>query len=226
MTEWTRTTPPKRADLQSACQIRLAFPSHSNIASTQLSGYAARMKWTTGGPVPRKFDITVDDLRLIDKTISGLSVQYRRHYDQNGLRLPVDWEDRIWTVLASTYPRHVKRAPGVAKRRSVSIGSALNFIRFLAKRVTDKSLVPPQEAHRRASICRACPMATNVSGCHICKDALVWTVHPPEAVVAPEACSACGCYLPLKIWVPRSQLGDVSAFDIDPKCWMYIEDYP
>lgn len=178
------------------------------------------MQYTTGGPVPRRFDIIVDGFVLSHKTINGLFSAYRVAHDQKGLRLPVDWEHRIWEALREAYPRHVKRAPGGAKRRSVSIGSALNFIRFLAKRVTDQSLVSPELALQRAQTCQRCPLATTVGGCHLCKDALKLTVHPPQEIEAPEACSACGCYLKLKVWVPREQLGDASAFDYHSGCWM------
>jgi hypothetical protein len=178
------------------------------------------MKYSTGGPVPKEFRIEVDGIRLESRSIARMVSQYRLHHDKHGLRLPLDWEDRIWKALVAAYPRYVKRVPGGAQRRSVSIGSALNFIRFMAKRITNKSLVEPVEAHRRAAVCMACPLATHVSGCHICKDALKLTVRPPEEVVAPEACSACGCYMPLKVWLPREQLGSAEAFPFHEKCWM------
>lgn len=178
------------------------------------------MKFSTGGPVPREFDITVDGKRYRSRTISGIFDQYARSHDRSGTRLPLDWEDLVWSHLAAAYPKHVKRAPGAAKRRSVSMRQALNFIRFLAKRVTDKRLVASEEARRRASICSACPMASRVSGCSVCKDALQLTIHPPEEVEAPEACGACGCYLPLKVWLPLDQLGSADDFDYAPSCWM------
>lgn len=178
------------------------------------------MKWQTGGPVPREFDIRIDGLHLKARTIAGIFDQYVRSYDRKGALLPVDWEDHVWSYLAASYPKHVKRAPGVAKRRSVSVRKALNFIRFIGKRASDKRLVEPQEARRRAAVCASCPMATRVSGCSICKDALQLMIHPPEEVEAPEACSACGCYMPLKIWVPRDQLGSADEFDFHTSCWM------
>jgi hypothetical protein len=181
------------------------------------------MKWTTNGPVPSKFSVTVEGVRLSGKTTGQLFNQFRRHYDQNDLRLPINWESFVWTALAAAYPKHVKRAPGGAKRRLVSVGSALNFLRFMAKRVVDSSLVAPQEAHRRASICRGCPLRSSVAGCSTCKDALKLTIHPPEKVDAPEACGACGCYLPLKVWVPRDQLGSADAFPFWSGCWMKEE---
>lgn len=179
-----------------------------------------RMKYSTGGPVPREFKIEVDGIRLESRSIARLVSQYRLHHDQNGLRLPLDWEDRIWKALATAYPKHVKRAPGGAKRRLVSVGSALNFLRFISKRLADDSLVAPQEAHRRASICRECPLRSSVAGCPTCKDALKLAIHPPEKVDAPEACGACGCYMPLKVWAPRDQLGSADTFPFWSGCWM------
>lgn len=178
------------------------------------------MKWTTNGPVPSKFSVTVAGVRLSGKTTGQLFTQFRRHYDQNDLRLPINWESLVWSALATAYPKHVKRAPGGAKRRLVSVGSALNFLRFISKRLADDSLVAPQEAHRRASICRACPLRSSVAGCPTCKDALKLAIHPPEKVDAPEACGACGCYMPLKVWAPRDQLGSADTFPFWSGCWM------
>jgi hypothetical protein len=178
------------------------------------------MSYSTGGPVPREFDVEIDGMCFRSRTITGIFDQYVRSYDRRGIRLPADWEDWVWSHLAARYPKHVKRVPGASKRRSVSVRSALNFIRFLGKRLTDKRLVAPEEARRRAAICASCPMATHVSGCAICKDVLQLAVHPPEVVSVPEACSACGCHIPLKVWVPRDLLGSADDFDYWESCWM------
>ena len=182
------------------------------------------MKWQTGGPVPRIFNITVNGVFLSSRTIPELFRQFSTHHDRNDLRLPIGWEDLVWSALAVAYPKHVKRLPGESGLRMVSVPAALNFIRFLAKRISDRSLVSPEAARRRAAVCSACPMAGPVAGCSVCKDALGLTVRPPEKVEVAEGCSACGCYLPLKIWVPRDQLGDAGAFPFDPGCWMLSPD--
>ena len=178
------------------------------------------MKWQASGPVPRKFEIEVDGIKLESRVITGLLSQYRLFHDKNGMRLPTDWEERVWAALATAYPGHVRRSPGGAQRRYVSIGSALNFIRFMTKRLSNRSLVAPEEARRRAAICGPCRLSRRVSGCSVCKDALSLTVTPPEAVAAPEACLACGCYMPLKIWIPREQLGSADEYPFDESCWM------
>lgn len=195
-------------------------PSWKTLRQQNPESRLTPMRYSLGGPVPRKFEIEVGGIKLESRVVSGLMNQYRLYHDQNGLRLPSDWEDQVWKALAAAYPKYVKRMPGASETRSVSIGSALNFIRFMAKRVTDKSLVAAPEAHRRAAICMSCPLRRDVSGCHICKDALQLTIHPPEAVEAPEACGACKCYMPLKVWVPREQLGSADAFPFTATCWM------
>ena len=179
-----------------------------------------RMNWQTGGPVPRNFDVEVGGFQLSSRSLPDLFAQFARHHDRREMRLQPDWEDTVWKALAAKYPKHIKRAPDKSTNRAVSVRSALNFIRFLAKRVTDQSLVQPCEARRRASICSRCPQALAISGCAVCKDAIQLTVSPPEAVESPEGCSACGCYLPLKVWVPRDQLGPASDYPYHASCWM------
>lgn len=125
--------------------------------------------------------------------------------------------------MMKSHPKHIKRVRGKPKFAGVSVAAALSFMKFMAKRVTDKSLVSPGLAKSRAKACWSCPKRAPVLGCHICKDALQLTVKPPEQVDAPEACAACGCYLKLKVWIKRSHLGSAEAFPFDSACWMRSE---
>tara|TARA_R110002167_G_scaffold66667_4_gene188685 strand:- start:13430 stop:14026 length:597 start_codon:yes stop_codon:yes gene_type:complete len=181
------------------------------------------MAWNTGGPCPRFFIAKIDGQTFTARDHKQIFVLYRVWKTNNGERLAVDWEESVWKALKSSHPRHFHKD----KRKGdpgVSVASAFSFITFIIKRLRNKKLVPAPLAKERAAICFACPMKSKVLGCSVCRSALKLAVKPPEAVEAPQACKACGCYLPLKIWIPRRLLGSSEAYPFHPDCWMRTED--
>jgi len=177
------------------------------------------MAWETGGPVPRRLSISIDGLRLEAVDVKGVMRAYREAVARAGGMLRPGWEGEVWSALAESHPRYVRKIPGPGPP-TASLATAKSFVNFMLKRLTNRSLVSEEEARRRAEVCFICPLAQPILGCSSCKDVLALTVVPPVRVEAPEACGACGCYLPLKIWIPRAQLGDASAFPFDSVCWM------
>lgn len=177
------------------------------------------MKWTTGGPCPRIYRAEISGKVFEDRDYNRIFTKYRVWVESQDLRLPLDWEEQVWEALKKEHPKHFIRGkkPG---HPGVSVASASSFLTFMAKRMRNRALVAPEEAKRRALICESCPMKSQVLGCSVCKDALRLFVKPPEKVVSPQACSACGCYLPLKIWVPREQLGSEEDYPYWEQCWM------
>jgi hypothetical protein len=177
------------------------------------------MNWTTGGPSPRIYRVEIDGMVFESRNHNHIFTKYRSWIESKGERVPINWEEVVWKALKSSYPKHIIRgkkngSPGV------SVATAASFLAFMAKRMRKRALVAPEEAKRRAAICSECPMKSAVLGCSICKDALQLFVKPPEKVVSPQACMACGCYLPVKVWVPRNQLGPTEDHPYDEGCWM------
>lgn len=178
-------------------------------------------KWQVNGPLPRNgYVAEIRGQRFTGPSPRHVIDKWARALEAMGGRLVPDWEDEAWEALRQSHPRHVKRAPGKPKRAGVSVASAMSFVKFMARRVTNHSLVSAVEARRRAAICTGCPLWAPVLGCSVCKEGLQLTISPPEDVVAPPACSACGCWLKLKIWVPRAQLGGAEEFPYWEQCWM------
>lgn len=171
------------------------------------------------GPVPREFLIEVEGKAFRARTISELISEYVKWKNSTDVRIGPDYDEPVWQALKKAYPRNVS----VEKKKASGGGSlvaAIGFIRFMTRRMANRSLVSTEEARRRADICFSCPLKQPILACPVCKDALKLTISPPDEVPAPVSCGACGCFLPLKIWAPRDQLGEASAFPFWESCWM------
>jgi len=177
------------------------------------------MNWTTGGPCPRIYRAEIEGKVFEDRNYNRIFTKYRTWVESKDERLPLDWEERVWEALKKSHPDHFIRGKRQAPP-GVSVVSAASFLAFMAKRMRNRALVAPEEAKRRAAICSACPMQSKVLGCSVCRGGLGLFIKPPEKVASPQACMACGCYLPLKIWVPRDQLGLSEDFPYHENCWM------
>ncbi len=177
------------------------------------------MKWTTGGACPRIYKAEIDGKVFESSNYNRIFTAYRVWVESGGGRLSLGWEEKVWEALKKSHPKHFIR-PKQEASPGVSVATASSFLTFMAKRMLNRALVAPEEARRRAAICERCPMKSPVLGCSVCKDALQLFVKPPEKVVSPQACMACGCYLPLKIWVLRNQLGSSEDHPFWQECWM------
>jgi hypothetical protein len=178
------------------------------------------MSWNTGGPCPREFVVKIEGQRFSARNHNYIFSLYVTWKKNRGEMLPIDWEEPIWQALKKAYPKFFHKEKKKASS-GVSVAAASSFMTFVLKRFgKSRQLVSTEEAKRRASICYNCPMKEPVLGCSVCKQALKLFVKPPEPVDAPPACGACGCWLPLKIWIPRKHLGDSNDFPYHSDCWM------
>lgn len=176
-------------------------------------------RWETGGPQPRMLRMTFEGRDYQANDIKSIFALVRNHKLSRNERWLPGTEDLIWEALRESHPKHIHeiQAPG---KPGVSLSAAFSFIHFMIKRGASKETVPPEEAERRAAICRACPMSSEVPACLVCKQGLKLLVTPPYRLEVPEGCLACGCYLPLKAWVPRQHLGSAEDFPYHAECWM------
>ncbi len=178
------------------------------------------MNWEVNGPTPRKYVAILDGIKFEANSHLQIFARYENWKKQKGERLSLEWEDDVWKALSQSHPNHVKRIPA-KKSPGVSVASASSFIAYVIRQMGRKrKLVDVAEAKRRAAICFNCPKKEPVLGCSVCKQALKLFVKPPEKVDAPPACGACGCWLPLKIWIMRDHLGSADEWDYDVNCWM------
>ena len=181
-------------------------------------------KWELTGLRPTWIEVEVEGLRCCGREVKDVQASYRDQVLAGGGRLVPGDEDKVWQAIKDAYPRFVikHKKPG---KPGVSIPAAWAFIRYLEKRMKNKGLVDSEVAKRRAAICSACSLRSSVLGCSVCKHALGLFVKPPETLdkQCPQACQACGCYLPLKVWVPREVLGPAEEFEFSAECWMRQE---
>ena len=66
--------------------------------------------------------------------------------EAEGERLEIGWEDELWSALQKKYPRYINSETVVDPPPVLSISSALSFIKFVARRGFDRSVVSTQEA--------------------------------------------------------------------------------
>lgn len=108
----------------------------------------------------------------------------------------------------------------------ITIGTAQRFIQTMMQVAKDRAFVSREEAERRAAICMQCPLVGHASGCSACNAAFksvskLLTGFPLQMEPYKEFCGACGCYLPLKAWIPNETL-DRAETEKPPyheRCW-------
>lgn len=185
------------------------------------------------GLKPLRLEVPIDGQIFTGGAGKDIFTGYRKWVERTGARVAPGWQEKVWLAIEEKYPRYVTRTLTPAPP-GVSIPTAVSFVQFLARRLFDKSLVDEAEARRRASICMSCPFKQPILGCVICKDALESTIKPPVQLreglappaEVPPACGQCGCYLPLKVWAPRRQLGAAEEFPFWGECWMHEPSSP
>jgi len=187
------------------------------------------IKWNTGKLRPKHpLEVTWNG-HTYRGWVSDIFREAIRRAEHEGRRLSSNWQDGLWEAMMAKYPRYIiKQVVGDAPV-TVSVESVKSFIRFVIKRGMNSSYVEPEEAERRAEICRRCPKRGPMSGCTACRAAAESLVKPPNHHLdfgtrynqKVAACSACGCYLDLKCWIPADQLADeVDKHDWSDICWM------
>lgn len=178
------------------------------------------------------------------ETIEALGFQTLKskvaaHMEANDIELPypfLEWfEDAICRqqpALARLCGPVVDTPPqdgGRLTREAIS-----RFLRTIAKWWTQGKfrLVSQEQAEARAAVCAACPMNQDVSfGCFSCKAllALVGQVIGTRKTAVDKSlnwCSACGCRISLKCWVPKRVLDAAEAGNsttYHPSCWRNSE---
>lgn len=104
------------------------------------------------------------------------------------------------------------------------------FLRTVWQALMDRKFVPREEAQRRVSVCRGCPIrTTSPKGCTGCftlvkkanallakNDAIV--IEPDDDGWVRDTCGACGCLLPLKVFLDNETL-DTAEGSTRPAYW-------
>jgi hypothetical protein len=146
------------------------------------------------------------------------------HEISKGNKLPQGWENEVWSKLAQKYPYFVKHKPDPEDAPvTVSVATITSFLNVMRKRMLNSDLVDDAEAKRRATICAKCPKAAPMVGCSACKALARQMMKTPKAsLTSPDknSCSACGCYIDVKVWLPLEVLGEAAEHPYHESCWM------
>lgn len=161
------------------------------------------------------FEVEIRGISFRASMVDGIVRAYLMSFDDIGM----DWMDEVYGAIHRKYPKAVRR---VKKKGSPlpSLHAALSFVRLLLRRMRPEDIVPANEALRRSEICKSCPLHKPIGACPKCREALKLKIKVPIQIKGLKACAACGCHLPLKVWVNRDLLGPAEAFPYYPGCWM------
>ena len=185
--------------------------------------------WKTGKKRPQKPLSVQFAGEIYTGWVSDIFKSIIRRAEAEGRRLGQGWEDQVWNALAVKYPNYINFVPDPEETVTVSVATIINFVQFLKRRGLNKSFVSTQEAEERAATCARCPKAAPMVGCTACKATVKTLIKPPEHKLdfgtrynmPNQGCSACGCYLPAKVWIPMRFLEEERGkFDWWEECWM------
>jgi len=188
------------------------------------------VKWSTGPLRPHKPLEVMFRGQLLKGWVSDIFRSAISRAEAEGDRLEGGWENQLWQALQQKYPNYIQSEPIVDPPPTLSISSALSFIRFVAKRGFNRDVVSTQEADRRAEICARCPKAAVLVGCGMCREAVRAVAGAPrkeydfgedEIGMRKIGCSACGCFLEVKVWMPDKYLEEEAGkHDWWEHCWV------
>jgi hypothetical protein len=157
----------------------------------------------------------------------------RDHLKANSLPLPEDFND--WAdnamCLESGHPEFCGQ-PQPKGREATSFANfntVLRFLRTMMAWAKKREFVSIEESARRSAICNECPLAAPISGgCRPCSQVFrkigrLAKDRPVTLLPGREACSKCGCFLPLKNLVPLDVIRKAEGsppLEYPSNCWM------
>jgi hypothetical protein len=150
-------------------------------------------------------------------TIHGLRHLVTLHLEANGIPVEADFKEWIDNEVCSQngmghpYCGDTPPKPVAGVRPDLSMALASRFMRTMLGVARDRAFVSREEAERRIEVCKTCPVASSIGACQGC-----WSIfrelrrvladNPLSVGSDREFCGACGCYLPLKAWIPNKTL--------------------
>ena len=111
----------------------------------------------------------------------------------------------------------------------LGVRKAMNLIRFIrgmwrlaAWLNSGRELVHPFLAEERAAMCGACPKG--IMRRRLLTRIFAWAFRFPRTFAGRYngTCTACGCDLPIKVWVPLTD-ADKPVADMPSYCWVRTE---
>ena len=160
-----------------------------------------------------------------------------RHRRANNLPIPDDYDAFLQDAACrETNPTGSRCGTATPKPRATKpipvllLSHVQRFLETVWAAVKDRKFVSAETAKERVSVCMDCPLRTTMpGGCTGCftllgkaekllakKDAV--TIEPDADGFKRDVCGACGCFIPLKVWLEDSTLNKAEG-DNRPAYW-------
>lgn len=160
-----------------------------------------------------------------------------RHRKANNLPIPEDYDAFLEdAVCRETNPPGSRCGAASPKPRAnkpipvLLLSHVQRFLETVWAAVQDRKFVSAGTANERVNTCMGCPLRTTMpKGCMGCfsllrkaekllakKDAI--TIEPDDDGFKRDVCGACGCFIPLKVWLEDSTLNKAEG-DQRPAYW-------
>lgn len=170
--------------------------------------------------------------------IGDLMNELRQHYNANRIEMPPNLQLLVEDQLCRNLPGGWCNESGVPVHDQHNPNWMLDFTRLrqgtetlLRWFVTSRKYVEQTEAERRAAICTSCPNNMTAVGCTSCNLPSIMAVinqirsgRSTSRDAALNACSACGCSLKAKVWLPvdvlRKGTPEQQFSYFTSNCWM------
>jgi hypothetical protein len=160
-----------------------------------------------------------------------------RHRKANNLPIPDDYDAFLQDAACrETNPPGSRCGTATPKPRTnkpipvLLLSHVQRFLETVWAAVKDRKFVGAETAKERVGVCMDCPLRTTMpGGCTGCftllgkaekllakKDAI--TIEPDADGFVRNVCGACGCFIPLKVWLEDSTLNKAEG-DNRPAYW-------
>ena len=187
-----------------------------------------------GPPGGWKYTVPETGVTLTGQFFKTLYPQVRAHMEANSLPLPSNLEAIVMdgacreTNPGGSWCCKAPEKPHAGALPHLTLAKAETFVRSIMGALKNREFVSREEAERRHAICMDCPLATSIGGCLGCHGILRMVEKLMKSNPLPDDpekrfCSACGCYIRIKAFLPNQILDD--AEKVKPayheKCWRY-----
>lgn len=154
--------------------------------------------------------------KITAPTWNDLITRIRNYRLANGMSLGVNFEEAIGSEICQQQgwnePRCMQEEPTPLKQRVIGMHDVVSFLKVLKHwLIKNPSLVPIEEANRRAQICTTCPYNVNIQGCAGCTNiaGMIFNATGDRETQYDQQlknCQICGCVNKVQVWVPKETL--------------------
>lgn len=159
----------------------------------------------SGIPIPEKGILIRDKEQFLRMIIA--------HRKATGGDLEIGWAERLDDELCQEHPNYPCVEEGPPSERRLTLSDLKNFLHAASTFIdSGASFVPQEEAESRAAICARCPLNVPVTGCFGCAGIANAAMdfiaqRKTEQDDKLQSCQICGCFMRVKVWMPKQSDG-------------------